>query len=159
MGPNVSITKRGPGAAQVRKSLDAIGRMEVLVGIPQERTGRRGDKITNAALMFIHTNGSPLRNIPARPVIEPAIAADGNKQIIAGELGQAAKQQLEQNPQQALTFLRRAGTAGSNASKAWFTDSRNNWAPNSPETIRRKGSNRPLIDTGALRRSITWVIR
>lgn len=28
--------------------------------------------------------------------------------------------------------------------------------PNAPSTIRRKGSSKPLIDTGALRQSITW---
>ena len=28
--------------------------------------------------------------------------------------------------------------------------------PNSPETIKRKGSDNPLIDTSKLRRSITW---
>lgn len=159
MGPNVTVTRRGQGAAGVRAGLNAVKRLEVLVGIPQAKNSRPRDKIGNAALMYIHTHGSPLQNIPARPVIEPAIAATGNREVIAGELKEAAKETLEQHPQLAVQHLKAAGTAGSNASKAWFTDPRNNWAPNSPETIRRKGSNRPLIDTGALRRSITWVIR
>jgi hypothetical protein len=159
MGPNVTITQRGPGAQQVRNSLDAIMKMEVLVGIPQAKTIRPKDKINNSSLLYIHTHGSPMRNIPARPVIEPAIEADGNKQAIAAELKQAVKAQFDGEPQQAKQFMRRAGTAGSNAAKAWFTDARNNWAPNSPETIRRKGSSRPLIDTSALRRSITFVVR
>ena len=30
--------------------------------------------------------------------------------------------------------------------------------PNSPETIRRKGSSRPLIDTGQLINAITWIV-
>ena len=30
------------------------------------------------------------------------------------------------------------------------------WTPNSPVTIARKGSSRPLIDTGELRASITY---
>jgi hypothetical protein len=30
--------------------------------------------------------------------------------------------------------------------------------PNSPETIARKGSSNPLIDTGQLRSSITWKV-
>lgn len=33
------------------------------------------------------------------------------------------------------------------------------WKPNSRATIRRKGSNRPLIDTGRLRQSIRHVVR
>ena len=30
---------------------------------------------------------------------------------------------------------------------------------NAPETVRRKGSSNPLVDTGALRQAITWVVR
>lgn len=33
------------------------------------------------------------------------------------------------------------------------------WRPNSPQTIRRKGSSRPLMDTGALRQGATYAIR
>jgi hypothetical protein len=32
------------------------------------------------------------------------------------------------------------------------------WEPNAPSTIRRKGSSRPLIDTGAMRQAVTWVV-
>jgi len=32
------------------------------------------------------------------------------------------------------------------------------WAPDSPATIKAKGSSKPLIDTGLLRQSITWVV-
>ena len=159
MNPNISVTHTGPGAKQIRERLESLRRSDVLVGIPQAKNSRRGEPIGNAALMFIHTHGSPAHHIPARPVIEPAIAADGNRQIIAGELAEAAKDHLQGDPQKAETALQRAGISGMNASKSWFTDGRNNWPPNRPSTIRRKGSNRPLIDTGALRRSITYVVR
>lgn len=33
-----------------------------------------------------------------------------------------------------------------------------NWIPNAPATIKRKGSSQPLIDTGRLRKSITYEI-
>jgi hypothetical protein len=159
MAPKITVTRTGPGAKQLQTRLNAIHRMEVFVGIPQAKNSRAGEPIGNAALLYIHTHGSPLRNLPARPVIEPAIAAQGNKQAISSELKEAARAHLAGDVSKAQTYLKRAGTAGSNASKAWFTDARNNWAPNSPETIRRKGSNRPLIDTGALRRAIVSVIR
>jgi hypothetical protein len=32
------------------------------------------------------------------------------------------------------------------------------WAPNSPVTVKMKGSSRPLIDTGAMRQSVTYVV-
>ena len=40
-----------------------------------------------------------------------------------------------------------------------FENPKNNWPPNSPRTIAKKGSDVPLIDTGELRKSITHVIR
>ncbi|MBY6921870.1 hypothetical protein HYH30_19035, partial [Clostridium botulinum] len=43
--------------------------------------------------------------------------------------------------------------------RAWFTNPSNNWAENSAETIKRKDSDKPLIDTGELRKSITYVIK
>lgn len=33
------------------------------------------------------------------------------------------------------------------------------WAPNAPSTIKKKGSNKPLIDTGRMRQSIVYVVR
>lgn len=159
MNPNISITRKGPGAKQVQARLNAVAQLEVLVGIPQAKTTRRGDKINNASLLYIHTHGSPANRIPARPVIEPAIEADGNKQAISAQLKGAAGSVLQDDPQGAKDKLRLAGQEGANASIRWFTDARNNWAPNRPSTVRRKGSNRPLIDTGALRRAITYVVR
>ena len=113
--------------------------------------------VNNAQLLYIHSKGSPARNIPARPVIEPAISAPDNKKAIAYELANAARASLEGKP--VTRHLQRAGIAGMNASKAWFTDSRNNWAPHKPSTIKAKGSDKPLIDTGALRASITYVVK
>ena len=160
MNPRISITKRGPGTANVDAAIADLRKSDVLVGIPQQRN-RAGRKqpIGNAALMYLHTHGSPLQHIPPRPVIEPAIAAQGNKEIISGELKDAAKGIFDRQADQARTSLRRAGQAGANASIAWFRDPRNGWAPNKPSTIRRKKSDRPLIDTGALRASITFVVR
>lgn len=160
MNPKIDITHmRVPRSGSVRAALDAIERSDVLVGITQSANARQGEAIGNASLLYILTKGSPARHIPPAPVIEPAIAADGNKQVIAADLADAARSQLRSDPATALAALKRAGIAGMNASKAWFTDPRNNWPPNKPATIRRKGSDRRNIDTGALRRALTYVVR
>jgi hypothetical protein len=159
MPPIVSISKSGPGAKGISAALSRLARTDVLVGISQAKDQRKKEPVGNAALLYIHTNGSPAQNIPARPVIEPAIEADGNKQVIASELGDAAAAMLDDKPTVVTDHLRRAGIAGMNAAKSWFTDARNNWPPNTPETIRRKRSDRPLIDTGALKKAITYVVR
>lgn len=133
-----------------------------LVGIPQAKTERKqGDPVTNAELLFIHTYGSPLNNIPARPVIEPAIAA--NKDAISELFKKAVKAFLDGDIDKAYEYVQLAGMKGQNVARAWFTDPRNGWPPNSPAVARakeKKGSTdpHPLIDTGELRKSITYVV-
>jgi hypothetical protein len=151
----VTVSKSGPGALQVIRDLNRIKQSEVLVGIPAEKTQRAGEPINNAALMFVHTHGSPLRNIPPRPVLEPAI--EKNSELITPHLAESAKAVMDGRPDAAERELQRAGTIASNAVKRYFTEG--NLAPNAPSTIARKGSDRPLIDTGALRRAVTFVVR
>jgi hypothetical protein len=154
--PVVTIEKAGPGLRDIRRALGEIRESEVYVGIPADYTMRRDGTMNNATLLYIHTNGSPLHNLPARPVIEPAIA-DASK-LIAPELAAASAALFDRKPNQALVHLKRAGTIGANASKRWFTNPLNGWPPLEPATARAKGSDQPLIDTGALRRAITYVV-
>jgi len=156
MQPTVTLTKGGSAKA-FAEGLKNISKLEVLVGVPAEKASRKGDKINNAEIMYIQTNGSPLRGIPARPVIEPAIEDD--KQAISAELSEAAKSMLDGKRDETIRHLKRAGMEGANAARAWFVSAKNNWAPNAPSTIRRKGSDKPLIDTSEMRKSITFVVK
>lgn len=156
MKPKITVTEGGT-LDDVRKALSSLSNAKVYVGIPEAKTSRKGEPVTNAGLMYIHTHGSALRNIPPRPVIEPAIEAKDNKDNITKELELAANSELDGDRANTLLHLKRAGTLGSNAAKRWFTDPRNGWAPNAPSTIAAKGSDRPLIDKGELRRAITHV--
>jgi hypothetical protein len=108
--------------------------------------------------LYIHSHGSPLWQIPPRPIIEPAIEAKGNIEPIRDELKEAATAVLDGDKAEAVRHLKRAGMTGQNAARGWFTDSRNGWAPNAPSTIKAKGSDRPLIDTAQLRKAITYVV-
>jgi hypothetical protein len=201
MNPTVTVARKN-NSQRVMTAVAQIAKKQVYVGIPASDSGSRKASLlqlagetpgivakadlmraakatpTNAELMFIHSKGSPLKGIPARPVIEPAIVADGNKQAITAELGQAAKAVLDYDPSAATNHLKRAGMAGQRASQKWFTDPRNGWPQNAPSTIRRKSGlkvmgptplagmsasldaeNTPLIDTGALRAAITYVVK
>lgn len=163
------------------KTINDLLKMDVLVGIPEEKSPRKGSgEISNAQLMFIHTNGSPVRNIPKRPVIEPAIEAEDNKSAIADELEAAAKLALAGNREQAMKHLKLAGQTGANAAREWFDDPRNNWPPNALSTVRAKLAkkftgkkldeamdaylagagemNQVLVDTAQMRKAITYVV-
>ena len=174
----VTVTRSGPGLAQLRADLERIRSSEVLVGIPAEKAPREGSEINNASLLFIlgkgvrlkkkhptgtaaqdlyvYSHGSPLMRIPPRPVLEPSV--EQNKDIIVPHLEAASKAILDHKPQDAERELKLAGTVAANAAKRYVRQG-NNLAPNAPSTIRRKGSSRPLIASGAMIRAIVSVVR
>ena len=169
-------------AQKLEAAVSDILKLDVYVGIPEEKAPRRGSgEISNAQLMYIHTHGSPVRNIPARPVIEPAIEAENNKAMIADELEAAARMALAGNVPEAMKHLKLAGQTGASAARDWFEDPRNNWAPNAMATVRAKLAkkfkskkkldeamdaylagasemNQVLVDTAQMRKAITYVV-
>ena len=57
-----------------KRLLDSLSEYVILIGVVQKDTTRKkvvaSVGLTNAELMFIHENGSPMRHIPARPDLE-----------------------------------------------------------------------------------------
>lgn len=143
----------------IETAVKELKRHEVLVGIPQEKSSRQGSKgkATNAELLFIHTNGSPVRGIPARSVLQPAIEND--KERIGEMLGKAVDKAVSGKKEEIVPALERAGMHGVKACKDWFVNPSNGWKPNNPQTLKRKKSTKPLIDTSEMRKSITYVVR
>ena len=139
------------------KALNYVASQDVLIGLPQETSSRKKGEITNAELAYIHSHGAAMHNIPPRPFLEPAIEANINPIIEIQKKGLQGA--LAFKPNEIKSAMKALGLFGQSAVKDWFTDPRNNWAPNAPATIHRKGSDRPLIDTGQLRNAITYVIR
>ena len=72
--------------------------------------------------------------------------------------------EMDGNEAESIKQLEKAGLEGQSASQDWFTNPKNGWPPNSPavqEAKLKKGADepKPLIDTGELRKSLTYVIR
>lgn len=176
------IIETGNGLADISKALAFLENTRCLVGIPEKNSSRGSEDINNAELAFIHTNGSsdpkeddaqndsqstaelayirskgsPKRNIPPRPFIEPAIEQRRTQKDITKHLQTAAIKAIEGDFGAALAEMHKAGQYGENAVKDYIGSGK--LTPNSEATIKRKGSDAPLIDTGSLRSSVTHVI-
>lgn len=177
------------GIAGLFERLRGLQKRHIYVGIPQEKNSRKGEEIGNADLLYIHTHGSrrrpmieemdqnmarglkysaafslyiqshgsPLWHSPPRPVIEPAIEA--NKDRIAAKFKKIYQATASADGDGVERAITRTGLLAQKVCRKWFDDPRNNWPANSPVTIAKKKSDKPLIGTGAMRKAITYVVR
>lgn len=118
----------------------------------------KGASYPEALQLYLHSKGSPQWQVPPRPIIEPALTAPGNREKLLEELKGAGRAALDGDRTAMMAAFKRTGLMAVNFVKGWFVDPRNGWPPNSPTTIKRKGSNRPLIDTAQMRNAITYTL-
>ena len=93
------------------------------------------------------------RHIPSRPFIHDAIEFNNDK--ITMFAGASVRNAIE-NGGSAEEVLNQIG----NMAKGLVQEEIRNgmWTPNAPSTIRKKGSDHPLIDTGYMRQNVKYVI-
>jgi phage gpG-like protein len=119
------------------------------VSVKQDRGG-----ITNAELAVILHFGAPNAGIPARPFL--SMAFDQHREPLA-KMGAELMGKVilgEVSLDKALGLM---GAKLAAESKKTITVG-SQLTPNAPATVAKKGSDRPLVDTGRLLNSITWAI-
>jgi len=149
--------------ADVARGVAALTTTRVYVGIPAAKTERKDDEeleITNALLGYVHENGAPEHNIPARPWLKPGVASVQNE--ITGLLRQAGQKALEGKVESITRIYNAVGLVAQNAVKKKITDGP--FAALSPRTLaarraRGRTGTKPLIDTGQMRNAVTYVVR
>lgn len=154
---NVTVIK--DKTAEVAAAIRTLAKTRVMAGVPANK-GTRSDPINNAALMYIHENGAPEANIPARPVIAPAIASITG--TVEKNMERAGKLALRGDIPGMTKVYHSTGIVAQNALRKQITSG--TFAPLAESTLakrRAKGhsSVKPLIETGQLRRALTYVIR
>ena len=140
---------------KLKSRLAMLGRKDasVKVGV-LEGSGEHDGGFSMVELAAVHEFGSPANNIPSRSFIRATFV--NNREEAARVLQRLAKgivtNKLEVD--QALGVL---GLWGANAVKRYITSGKV-VPPLKPATIARKGSSKPLVDTGQLVNSITWKV-
>jgi len=144
-------------------NLSKLKEKAVFVGVPSDTSENREDSgfINNATLAYINQNGSPAQNIPARPFM--TIGMNNAKQPVINSLKRSAQNATSIKNMESIEIgLGLAGTIAESSIKAAINS--NIQPALAPATIaarQRAGKTRTntLVDTGALRNSIKYVIR
>lgn len=143
--------------------IESLSKYSIEIGVISEDSGRKETVsygITNAELMQIHENGSPIKNIPARPVLDLTIMWT-EQHLIKRVLDSIIEGVFEKNwgKVEIERELSRMCIRMENHAREIIYDNNGTLAPNSPQVAKRKKGNHPLFDTGQLARSITCKLR
>jgi hypothetical protein len=155
MGASLKLVDTDHGWEELKREVARMADHHVLVGVQgaEAAANYQGTGLTIAQIGSVHEFGRPAINIPERSFIRAGIDEHRERilnrctRMAAGIMGRVI------TVEQALGLL---GEYTVGLLKARIA--RGIEPPNRPSTIRRKGSSKPLIDTGQLRNSITYAI-
>jgi hypothetical protein len=153
----VALQQSGEGFATLAKRAAELKRLNLVakVGVMSEETHERTSGLSVAQLAAIHEFGAPRANIPERSYIRSTYHAE---QDALRQMARTLVQRVLMGKMEAEQALNLLGMKLANAIKRAITTGDGIPPPLSPDTIRRKGSSRPLVDTGRLLGAITWKV-
>lgn len=138
------------------KRLRAAARLEVAVGFPATKDGLgqpwydSGESIIDVAI----ANNYGTDEIPARPFMD--LARPEMQRLFRDEMAKVSRRLATEDVNLEKVYNLLGAMCAEEVRKAIFDGG---WAANSPATIKRKKSSRPLIDTGEMARRATWHVR
>lgn len=147
---SVSVSGNFNALKDLAKTLNELVKKDVFVGIPEEVNKSLEDQpsFNMASLAAVLEFGND--HIPERPFLRQTL--NDNREKYVSMFVNLFKKGVE--PEKIYEQL--ALIAQSDVQENIVCG---NWVPNNPKTIKRKGSSKPLIDTGKLRQSIKGVVR
>lgn len=151
--PTVSLIGRQQVEQAMKDLAQGLEREQrVLVGVPKG-AGEYEDGVNYATIMAVNNFGSADGSIPARPVLQPAVEEGAP---VYRRLAEVMLPRVLSGDMEMRVLLEQMGSLAEGHVKQYMTDLRT--PPNAQSTVDKKGSDNPLIDTGALRQSIRYVI-
>ena len=165
----------------LEKSFEELSKLDLLVGVPSDKTERKDiNEPNNSTIAYINDNGSPAMRIPQRSFMRPGVS-DAREYIIK-RLKKGGKEILQGDVDSVYNTFVACGLAIQNAIRKRINDGIP--PPLSQRTLEERVANRtaikgaqaeidrraageqpgidlakPLVATGQLRNSITYVIR
>lgn len=141
---------------EIKRQIPLIEGAEVTVGV-QADAGASEDGTPIATYAFYNEMGTRGGGwggpIPARPFMRDTFDQQKSKWGRTADLALSAVLRGTSTLQRGLSVL---GTMAQKDIQDAIVSG--NWAPNSPVTVAMKGSDTPLVDTGALRQSIRYEV-
>lgn len=147
---SVSISGNFNALKDLAKTLNELVKKDVFVGIPEEANKSLEDQpsFNIASLAAVLEFGND--HIPERPFLRQTLN-DNREKYVSMFVNLFKKGVEPEKIYEQLALIAQADVQENIV--------RGNWVPNNPKTIKRKGSSKPLIDTGKLRQSIKGVVR
>ena len=150
MSINIRVPNLQAAVNQLRKELaEYRGDSYVTIGIHEGSAQPESGDLTMAQLGAVQHFGSEDGRIPARPWLD--VGVESGTQEILDTIRSAAGKGLPLD-----AVLEQVGVVATGAVQEYITELRT--PENAPSTIERKGSDNPLIDTGAMRQSVSYAV-
>lgn len=148
----VSVTERKNGS--LAGLLNSLRDVEFTVGIHADEGGaQHSDGQTVAEIAESHEFGL---GVPTRSWLRGWV--DGNQTQIEDDIRDFAVAGVKRGTPSEVVAQQLALRFAGRVQKR-ITNTPGDWPPNSPVTIAKKGSSKPLIDTGVMRSSITGKVK
>lgn len=148
MSVNIRDTVTADGK-KFEKMLQELKDKEVRIGIQQGESNEDGVDLVDIAMF----NELGTVHIPSRPFLRDSVDANADQ---INTFLQSLKQELLRGGS-AEEVLKKIGVFQKGLIQEQIVSG--NFVPNSEATIRKKGSDTPLVDTGRMRQSINYVIQ
>ena len=142
---------------QLKALMDEIGHSHAVIGVIGKDTHtdkETGKTIDMASLAIVHEFGSDDGHIPERSFLRSSLVE--NKETYKKQLAFFLRQALRGGISH-LDVLDKLGAVAAGGAQNKILNGP--FKPLKEITIKRKGSSKPLIDTGQLLQSITWDVK
>lgn len=144
------VEDRDLGWKEIQKELGKLKNMGVKAGITEgTATADGGANIAEYAVY----NEEGTKNIPSRPFIRSWV---DNNQPQINRMLESAFNSVASGKRTAEDALKRVGEFAASGIKKNIATG--DFVPDSAATVKRKGSSRPLIDTGTMRNAVSYEV-